>query len=54
MYPKYSKYWDRQAWSNSVDPDQMPQKLVTHMCLHLSVIQFLDASIGSKMSMLNL
>ena len=23
--PSDNKYWDRQAWANSVDPDQMPQ-----------------------------
>ena len=26
MYHNNPKYWDRQAFANSVDPDQMPQK----------------------------
>ena len=34
------KYWDRQAWANCVDPDQMPQNAVSDQGLHcLPLIQ---------------
>ena len=34
------KYWDRQAWVNSVDPDQMPQIVASDQGLHcLPLIQ---------------
>ena len=37
-------YSDSQAWANSVDPDEMPQNVVSHQGLHcLPLIQqFLD------------
>ena len=43
MHLKYHnnpKYWDRQAWANSVDPDQMPQNATSDQGLHwLPLIQ---------------
>ena len=41
-------YLDRQAWSISVDPDQMPQNAASDQSLHcLSVIQqFLNTRTG--------
>ena len=30
----YRMYLDRQAWANSVDPDEMPQKAASHQGLH--------------------
>ena len=34
------KYWDKQAWANSVDPDQTPQKAAFNQGLHcLPLIQ---------------
>ena len=30
----YPKYWDRQAWANSVDPDQTPHFAASDLCLH--------------------
>ena len=37
---KKPKYWDRQAWANSVDPDQMPQNVASDQGLHcLPLIQ---------------
>ena len=49
-------YSDRQAWANSVDPDEMPQNVVSHLGLHcLPLIQqFLDTTLGSKSNMLKL
>ena len=36
----YTKYLDRQAWANSVDPDQMPQNVASDQGVHyLSLIQ---------------
>ena len=29
-----SKYWDRQTWANSVDPDHMPQNAASDQGLH--------------------
>ena len=29
QYRNDPKYWDRQAWANSVDPDQMPQNVAS-------------------------
>ena len=41
-----SKYWDRQAWANSVDPDQTPLNAASDLDLHcLSSIQ-IDMSYG--------
>ena len=38
--PEYPKYWDRQAWANNADPDQMTQKLASdHFLHHLSTVQ---------------
>ena len=37
---KNPKYWDWQAWANSVDPDQMPQNAASGQGLHcLQLIQ---------------
>ena len=39
-YRNNLKYWDRQAWANCVDPDQMPQNAVSDQGLHcLPLIQ---------------
>ena len=50
MYHNNSKYWDKQAWANSVDPDQMPQIVVSDQDWHcLPLIQhFLDKLTGGK------
>ena len=44
-------YSDRQAWANSVDPDETPQNAASHQNLHcLPLIQqFLDTPSGSKL-----
>ena len=49
-YHIYHKYSDRQAWANSVDPDEMPQNVASHQGLHyLPLIQqFLD-TVGSEL-----
>ena len=41
----------RQAWANSVDPDEMPQNAASHQGLHcLPLIQLLlDTTMGSKL-----
>ena len=40
VYHNKPKYWDRQAWANSVDPDQMQQNGVLDQGLHcLQLIQ---------------
>ena len=37
-----TKHWDRQAWTNSVDPDQMQQHAASDQGLHyLSLIQLI-------------
>ena len=48
----YSKYLERQAWANSVDPDQMPQNVASDLGLYcLTLIkQFLDTLTGIKWS----
>ena len=28
IYLNNPKYWDRQAWANTVDPDQTPQNVI--------------------------
>ena len=50
-YHIYSMYLDRQAWANSVDPDEMPQNVASHQGLHcLPLIQqFLDTVSRSKL-----
>ena len=44
-------YSDRQAWANSLDPDEMPQNAASHLGLHcLPLIQqFLDTTSGSEL-----
>ena len=44
-------YSDRQAWANSIDPDEMPQNAASHLGLHcLPLIQqFLDITLGSEL-----
>ena len=45
MYRNNPKFLDRWAWENSVDPDQMPQKVASDQgphCLQL-IQQVLDA-----------
>ena len=46
----YHMYLDRQAWVNSIDPDETPQNAASHLGLHyLPLIQlFLDTS-GSEL-----
>ena len=40
MYCNNPKYWDGQAWANSVDPDQMLQNAASDQGLHcLPLIQ---------------
>ena len=40
-YTIYSKYWNSQAWANSVDTDQMPQNVTSDQGLHfLPLIQW--------------
>ena len=53
IYSIYTKYLDRQAGTNSVDPDQMLQNAASDQGLHcLPLIQqFLDKSIDSKMEL---
>ena len=45
-YSIYSMYLDRQAWANSVDPDEMSHSAVSHQGIHcLPIIQqFLESS----------
>ena len=33
-YPKNPKYWDRQAWAKSEEPDQTPQNMAPDQGLH--------------------
>ena len=44
-------YLDRQAWANSVDPDEMPQNVASQQGLHclLLIQQFLDTALDSKL-----
>ena len=50
LYHIYHMYFNWQAWSNSVDPDETPQNAATHQSLHCLplVQQFLDTTSGSK------
>ena len=53
LFPLYNiyPYWDRQAWANSVDPDQMLQNAASDLDLHyLQFIQQILDIIGSKMN----
>ena len=34
FYHNIPKYWDRKAWANSVDPDQMPQNVASDQGLY--------------------
>ena len=48
---KYHMYSNKQAWANSVEPDEMQQNAASHqalLCLPL-ILQFLDATSGSKL-----
>ena len=44
-------YLDRQAWANSVDPDEMLQNAVSNQGLHCLPLtqQYLDTILGSKL-----
>ena len=44
-------YWDRQAWSNSVDPDETPPNAESRQGLHwLPLIQqYLYTTLGSRL-----
>ena len=48
-------YFDRQAWANSVDPDQMPQNVASDQGLYCLpfIEQFLDRPWDSEMDLLN-
>ena len=50
-YRIYHMYSDRQAWANSLDPDETLRNAVSHLGLHcLPLIQqFLDTTSGSKL-----
>ena len=52
-YRIYHMYSDRQAWANSVDPDEMPLKAASHQGLHClpPIQQFLDTISGSKLNL---
>ena len=41
------KYWDRQTWSNNVDPDQMPQNAWSGLFCLPFFRQFLNTSVGA-------
>ena len=48
-------YSDRQAWANSIDPDETPHSAASHLglyCLPL-IQQFFDITSGSKLYLLN-
>ena len=50
-YSNNPKYWDKQAWANSADPDQMLQNVVSDQDLHflpLTLYYFRHIS-GSKL-----
>ena len=50
IYQNNPKYWDRQAFANSVDPDQIPHNVVSDQVLHCyTYSKSLDTSTGSKM-----
>ena len=51
VYRIYHMYSDRQAWANSIDPDETPQNAASHLGLHsLTLIQqFLDTTSGSEL-----
>ena len=44
-------YLDRQAWANSVDPDEMQQNAASHQGLHFLPLiqQFLDTTWNGKL-----
>ena len=50
-YRIYHIYSDRQAWANSLDPDETPQNAASHLGLHcLPLIkQLLDTTSGSEL-----
>ena len=51
QYHIYHMYLDRQAWTNSAEPDETPQNAASHqglLCLPL-IQQFLDTTSGSKL-----
>ena len=43
-YHRNLKYWDRQAWANNVDTDQLSQNATQSQ-------QFLDTSTSGKMNL---
>ena len=47
----YPKFWERQAWANSKDPDKMPHSAASDQDLHCSPLikQFLDTWTDSRM-----
>ena len=51
MYRINHMYSDRQAWANSIDSDETPQNVASHLGLHCLPLtqQFLDTTAGSEL-----
>ena len=52
----YPEYLDKQAFANSVDPDQMPQNVVSdlgHIICHLFGSILYSQSAGNKIDLFN-
>ena len=47
----YPKYWGKQAWTNSVDPDQMPQNVASDHGLHFLPPTLLNTSVDYKVEL---
>ena len=54
-FHNHHMYLDRQAWAKSVDPDEMPQTVASHLGLHCLPLsqEFLDTTLGSKLYLFN-
>ena len=54
-YRIYHMYSDRQAWANSIDPDETPQNAASYLGLHCSPLiqQFLDTTSGNELYWFN-
>ena len=55
-YHNNPKNWDSQAWTNSVDPDQTSNSMVSDLNLHclLLIKQLLDTLKGCEKNLLKL
>ena len=53
LYDNNPKFWDRQAWANSEDPDQTLETVASDQVYTVcySSNTFLDTSVGSKMDL---